>query len=75
MQKQTKLVIVEGVEGYWRYHWAPGGARTMPTSVPVWGMQPGNDSIRYKWCDVCAKMKANQETHHDPNPHTKTHLA
>jgi hypothetical protein len=67
--KQIKLVIVEGVEGYWRYHWAPEdryhmalcGARTMPTSVPVWGMRCGNDTIRYKWCSTCAKMKANQE--------------
>jgi hypothetical protein len=26
----------------------------MPSSVPIWGCQPGNDRIAYRWCQVCA---------------------
>lgn len=67
---KAELVIVEGVEGYYRYHWAPDdrkaralcGARTMSSGVPVWGMRCGNESIRYKWCEKCAGMKGESKS-------------
>lgn len=55
------VVICEGVSGTWFFHLARAGAQTrslcgkpvMSASVPMWGCQPGNDRITYRWCKVC----------------------
>lgn len=58
----TPVVICEGISGTWLFHIAAPnsaarslcGERVMPSSVPVWGCQPGNDQIAYRWCQTCA---------------------
>lgn len=60
------FVVTEGVEGYWYFHLSKPdkftvslcGRRTMQTGITrdFWGSVCGNKSIRYKWCEECAKL-------------------